>query len=91
MSDFEDEHSVQSIEDLLRRKAELEEINSGLATRLQDGEKIKSELRDARRDSQKLIHHREKLKLKHRVDEHSQGFVPVHKTDTEKQHVVVSI
>lgn len=62
MSDFVDQQNLQHIEELLRRKAELEEQNSNLSSRLQDGEKIKNELKEARRDSQKLLHHREKLK-----------------------------
>lgn len=64
MSDLVEQFSLQRIEDLRRRKAELEEKNSGLASKLQDGEQIKTKLKEARKDSQKLLHHREKLKSK---------------------------
>jgi hypothetical protein len=62
-NDGEDrEEDSLTIEDLLRQKSELEGENSGLFTKLQEGQKLKTQLREARKDSKKLIHHRDKLK-----------------------------
>lgn len=62
MSDLVNEQGPEDIEELMKKKALLEEQNSGLASKIKDGDEIRFKLKEAQRDSKKLLRHREKLR-----------------------------
>ncbi|XP_031551853.1 lamin-like protein [Actinia tenebrosa] len=59
---LEDDKTPSTIEELKRRKAQLENENSDLSMKLQEGQRLKTKLQESRKDGKKLVHNREKLK-----------------------------